>query len=106
MDAIILSAMALASFILLGYIFAWNHSIIKLGICAIFLLTIVVTCETELSVLVKPSESVGFARLSEIGPAFILAGSIGIGFVYAWLHKPIHVIVCALLAICSLVLGW
>ncbi len=106
MDAMILSSVVLASLILLGYIFTWNRDVLKLAVCGMVLLAVVVTCETELSILVRPSDAVGLARLSEIGPALILAGSIGIGFVYSWMHKPIHVAVCAMLAVCSLVLGW
>ena len=48
----------------------------------------------------------GWDRFVDIGPALILAGSLFVGYVYAWKRALFHVLVCLALAAGTICLGW
>ncbi len=106
MDAIVLPSVGLATVILLGYLCAWRHDIPKLAICGIVGILIIRLLETPLEVIFETSATTRFERFMEIGPIMMLTASILLGFWYAWKHQHVHIGVCMVVAVSSLVLGW
>ena len=102
---------ALASVVLVGlfvmsYVSAWNHMASFMVASLVGAIGVAVFCDTALTPLFADSTADGVERFFEVGPSFILAASIAVGYVYAWKRKLFHVLVCVGLATVTICLGW
>jgi len=103
---IAISSIALVMLILVSYISAWSHMPAYTIACIVGAIAVAVFCDTALSPLFETSSSTGAERFMEVGPAFILAASLAMGYFYAWKRRLTHVLLCLGIAATSIVLGW
>ena len=103
---IAIASIALLALFAMSYICAWNHQPLIMAASLVGAVAVAVCCDTTLSPLVEDTVLRGWDRFVDIGPALILAGSLFVGYVYAWKRALLHVLVCLALAAGTICLGW
>ena len=69
-------------------------------------LLVVFVQNTAVSVVACGSEATGFEWYGEVMPAAVASAFIVSGYWCAWTRRPLHVVVCLVLATVTLMLGW
>lgn len=103
---IAIASVALLALFATSYVCAWNHQPLIMAVSLVGAVAVAVCCDTALSPLVEETILRGWDRFVHIGPALILAGSLAIGYIYAWKRMLFHVLVCLALAAGTICLGW
>lgn len=103
---IAVASVALIALFAVSYVSAWNHAPLIMVVSLVGAVVVAVCCDTALSPLVEDTILRGWDRFVDIGPALILAGSLFVGYIYAWKRALFHVLVCLALAAGTICLGW
>lgn len=100
-------SLVIVGLLLVGYIASWKHVYVLMAGTALGALLIALQMGSPLGILFNiPIGMTEWELLMHIGPSLMIVISAAAGYIYGFTHKPLHMMVMAVLMITSLVLGW